>query len=447
MVIFIFIFLLFCFIVTHGYAEYYAEFLIFAETGKDMATTRLYLDMRGKAKDGKGSVVITIYHNQTTSAISTGVRVTPSNWTGDSVVKVPGSDAINAYLQEKKAKLDKSIAILSLDDKYQYMTATQVKRAITEKREIRPSDHLVSSVFNEYISRGMSKSTEDIYRITMRKVLAFGGESMRIESIDLKWLLRFEAELAKSQGVNGRAIYLRSLRAVCNYARKMRLITDYPFNGFHIRQEPTEKRNIPVSNLRKIMSWPLDGDDARCRDYFMLMFYLIGINVTDLLHARKSDVVDGRLEYRRRKTGKPYSIKIEPEAWEIIRRYSGKDWLLDALDSVKLYKSFAKKINRTLQSIGDIRWEDSYDDDLFAEPRKTKVIEPIIPDLTTYYSRHSWATIAKGIGIPLDIISQALGHSFGNKTTLIYVEYDQKLVDEANRKVIDYLLCLDKTAL
>lgn len=80
--------------------------------------------------------------------------------------------------------------------------------------------------------------------------------------------------------------------------------------------------------------------------------------------------------------------------------------------------------------------------DLFGVPKLEKTIVPVIPNLTTYFARHTWATLAYEIGIPLDTISQALGHSFGNRTTLIYVKNDQAKVDAANRKVIDYLFSL-----
>ena len=70
----------------------------------------------------------------------------------------------------------------------------------------------------------------------------------------------------------------------------------------------------------------------------------------------------------------------------------------------------------------------------------TKKIIPIVPGISTYFCRHTWGTIAEELGIPMDVISQALGHSFANRTTLIYVKFDKKKVDEANRKVIDYLL-------
>jgi integrase len=60
--------------------------------------------------------------------------------------------------------------------------------------------------------------------------------------------------------------------------------------------------------------------------------------------------------------------------------------------------------------------------------------------ITSNSARHTWATIAASIGIPKDTITSALGHSNGSKTTEIYIKRDeQNRIDEANRKVIDYL--------
>ena len=63
----------------------------------------------------------------------------------------------------------------------------------------------------------------------------------------------------------------------------------------------------------------------------MLMFYLIGINAIDLFNLKQ--IVDGRIEYKREKTGKLYSIKVEPEAMEIINRYKGNKFLLNTLET------------------------------------------------------------------------------------------------------------------
>ena len=60
--------------------------------------------------------------------------------------------------------------------------------------------------------------------------------------------------------------------------------------------------------------------------------------------------------------------------------------------------------------------------------------------LSSYAARHTWATIAASLDIPKETISAALGHEIGSRVTSIYIDFDQKKVDEANRKVMDYVL-------
>lgn len=68
-------------------------------------------------------------------------------------------------------------------------------------------------------------------------------------------------------------------------------------------------------------------------------------------------------------------------------------------------------------------------------------VNKFLPDnITTYYARHTWATIAAALDVPDDVISQALGHAARNSTTAIYIERSQRKVDEANRRVIDFVL-------
>ena len=410
-----------------------------------MASTKFYLDLRGKAADGKGSILIQIFHNHSMTSVSTGIRVLPTEWDGTQVVKISGAEAINASLGEKKGKLNRAIAMLSLDDRFNYMTAAQIKAEIFNSKPKRTSGHYIIDLFNEFTSSSdLSDGTKSIYKSTLKKVIGFAGEGFKIEQLNLKWIKDFDRYLAKSQGINGKAIYLRHFRAVCNYASKTGIEFYYPFNAFQIKQEVTRKRNISVDALREFYSFKTDAKNSYYRDYFFLMFYLIGINSVDLLTAKKSQVVNGRLEYIRKKTGKPYSIKIEPEAQILLDRYAGQsDLLLEATEHCLKYQHFNHQINDALKLIGPKVKEEVYDtDDLFAEPRMVERINPIIPGCSSYFARHTWATLAYEAGISLDIISQALGHSFGNRTTLIYIKTDPVKVDEANRKVLDYFFGL-----
>ena len=59
--------------------------------------------------------------------------------------------------------------------------------------------------------------------------------------------------------------------------------------------------------------------------------------------------------------------------------------------------------------------------------------------LSLYFSRHSWATIARGKDVPLSVISEGLGHD-SEITTQIYLDSIKSWeVDKANRKILEDL--------
>ena len=67
-------------------------------------------------------------------------------------------------------------------------------------------------------------------------------------------------------------------------------------------------------------------------------------------------------------------------------------------------------------------------------------MKPIEKEITSYWGRYSWATYAADLDIPKDTISEALGHVHGSKITGVYIKFSRDKIDEANRKVIDYVL-------
>ena len=165
---------------------------------------------------------------------------------------------------------------------------------------------------------------------------------------------------------------------------------------------------------------------------FLLTFYLIGINIVDLARLTSESIVGGRIEYRRAKTGKLYSIKIQPEAQEIIDRYAGAKRLLSPFERYKSYRDYNHDLNDGLKRLGPANGKKARN----GVRKRT----PIEKDCSTYWARHTWATIAYGLDIPDETIAAALGHSHGNRVTAIYIDKSIAKVDEANRKVIDYLL-------
>ena len=157
----------------------------------------------------------------------------------------------------------------------------------------------------------------------MRKIKSFDPECT-FQTMNREWLTRFEAYCAQTMKINAYAIHLRNIRTVFNYARDEEITTLYPFRKFKIKHEETKKRAMPIEQLKELRDIPCEEYQEKYRDMFMLSFYLMGINMGDLLHLKKEDLVNGRREYHRAKTTKLYSIKVEPEAKKSLGSTKGR---------------------------------------------------------------------------------------------------------------------------
>lgn len=287
--------------------------------------------------------------------------------------------------------------------------------------------------FLKFTATKERRGTRGLYEATMRRMRDFDAElEVRgFADIDFGWLTRFEAFMARTASVNARSIHLRNVRAVFNYALDMEVTACYPFRRFKVRTEKTRKRSLTVEELRRVMTCPCEEYALLYRDMFSLIFMLIGINAVDL-YGLKCVSPEGTVDYRRAKTGRFYSIKVEPEALEIIERWRGVKGLLCLADRWRDHRNFIHQCNKALQRIGKV------------ERRGLggkKFVEAEWPGLTTYWARHTWATVAyNDLGISKDVIAQALGHADGHEVTNIYIREDPRRVDEANRRVLDWVL-------
>ncbi len=288
--------------------------------------------------------------------------------------------------------------------------------------------------FQRFVNGKTNPGTIGVYKHTLDRIRLFDPDidNKNFEDIDLKWLTDFEAFCARTATKNARNIHLRNIRAVFNNAIDYEITSAYPFRRFKIRPEATRKRSLTVEELRTLFDYPVEPYAEIYRDMFKLIFMLIGINTVDLHGLTR--ITDGRIEYKRAKTSRLYSIRVEPEAMEIIEKYQGEKGLLCIADRWSDHRNFRHQLNMALQKIGEVE-------------RKgrggKKIITSAFPGLSSYWARHSWATIARKIGVSLDDIALALGHSDGkHETTLIYIDETEirEAIDKANRRVLDWVL-------
>ena len=403
-----------------------------------MATVKLYLDTRAAEPGTPAPVKISVCLRGKTALHSTGVKVLPEQWDGktERIARHSRKQYLNTFLISMRN--DWEVALLKMTESGELRkahTATDLKKMILAA--VNPEEYGDRGIFlKRYIAFTESRSTpgtRETYARTIKKMREYDSdiESRGFEDIDRAWLTGFEEFLSRtSPSANARSIHLRNIRAVFNDAIDDEVTSLYPFRKFKIRSAPTRKRSLSVDDLRTLMNYPCEEYQVIYRDMFVLMFYLCGINAVDLLNAPAESVINGRLEYVRAKTHKPYSVKLEPEAMEIINRYRGKRFLLNIMDTRKNYKDFLHRMDNALKQIGPTERHG-------LGGRKTRY--PLFPDLSQYWCRHTWATMAAELDIPKETIAAGLGHG-GNTVTDIYIRFDQKKVDDANRRIIDYLL-------
>lgn len=386
-----------------------------------MATIRLYLDTRSKRADGTHSIRLAVNHHGGTAFISLNQYCKADEWDKRTckVKKRPDKDALNDYLLNRLSFYNRILMQVQCDEHYHgNISAKELRDLILNEAEPKkPDATLLHDLFIRYTSREMSDSTRKNYECTWRAVKRFDAkaDALTLDEINRDWVERFNLFLISEGRIqNTRTIRLRHVAAIFNYAVDLELTNNYPFRRFDLSMEETRKRDLSISELRSVFHASVPERWQQALDCFKLMFFLIGINSHDFYNLTNESVVGGRVEYRRLKTGKLYSIKLQPEALEVIEKYRGKKKLIAMCEHHKNAGTFNNAVNNLLNSVRS--------------------------GLTTYYARHTWATLAFKLGISKDTISLALGHSFGVRVTSTYINADLSRVDEANRRVMDWVL-------
>lgn len=347
-----------------------------------MATVKYYLDIRRMKKGDVYPLKLVIRHNDK-FMLSTSFSSKESNWTGfEFTSKEPNYKTKNVAIRNLINRVENILFNLEETGKLKGMTDKMLKGIL--ESSVSSSQEKSQKVFIDYLEEFTNLKAKDgtkkVYVNTRNKLSQYDPQCT-FESMDVSWLTLFDKNMEEDGlNTNARGIHMRNIRAIFNYAIDQDVTNLYPFRKFKIKKEETEKRSLDVEKLILLRDYSCEGHQERYRDMFMLMFYLIGINGVDLFSAKKGNVISGRFDYRRAKTGKLYSIKLEPEALTIIERYRGHDWLVNVKDTYANYMDFLHRMDIGLQQIGPFE-------------RKglggKKVREPILPDLTTYVARHN----------------------------------------------------------
>lgn len=395
---------------------------------------RFYLRENDVCSDGSCNINAYLYVNPKRIRVATGIRVNPKSWSERMQLVTSGRNAkaINSALDAIRIRIAKFLLDRKSSGDYSSISSEDIRCVIDTGRSKRDTFTEVWMKFTK-LKKGRTK---ELYNHTLKKILAY-DKRPNFDNITRSWIEGWANHMG-DLAVNTRAIHLRNLRCVVNFAIDEDVTTKSGFRRWHIPTEDTPMRVLPIEDMRWLLhAQHLNKIYSEYRDMFMLMVYLRGINIVDLASLKRESVKDGRIEYRRHKTGTLYSIRIEPEAADILERYRGRRLLLAPFERYANYQDYARRMNDALQRIGELKTRS--DGSVVKTRNHFSVMEPKFPDITTYYARYSWATYAARLGIQRDTISEGLGHKYGSKITGIYIEFDREKIDEANRMVIDYI--------
>ena len=419
-----------------------------------MANLYYYLDMRRPHKDGRGPLKIALQHKRNISYKYLDIDLLPNEWDGskNQITSRPDKKFLNVEIRMTFNKMSAGLERVMRRDDYDTLTASEILDMIARGAETvdEPRDlDFVLPVYNEYITLCRKTSTAKVYKASLNNLIEFCGvdiDTLTFKKMNVAWLRKYQhwlldKENGQGMEVNGANVYLRNLRTIFNYALKNEFTSArYPFKDIDMSTTEPDRRTVPYEKFLAWATQPMpDGRDFY-RDLFMLSFYLCGIRPVDLLHVKKSQVEEGRLVYKPEKLNgrTTLSIKIEPEAWALIKKYEGKEYLINVMESRTDYRAFMAHWNKAVKAIG----RDEVKEKIGRNGKHYQTVKHhgIAPYMTIYYARTLWATYAYNeLDIPMDTISQALGHKSGLKVTNFYVKRDTKRVDEANRNLIDHV--------
>lgn len=427
-----------------------------------MATFKICVFEHQKRKDDKYRVSIRLSHNRQRVYMATDTYV---------VKKQVSADFQTLRDTDVARRIDRDILkyeellLKGLGSTLSQYTARELADYISKHINMEGGAGIdFVSFANSYISqlkdKGRKSYAEGFEAVIRALIDFFGRDIIFIKEINAKNLQQFEAHMSttrtmvrvnqhgaeytitrkpvKSQTI---ADYVGAIKTLFNAAcdeyndenDEKAIITHNPFRKYKIKvTEEPEKRSLTVKELVKIIDYTGDGGRRLelARDVFLMSFYLIGMNTADLFNVEATAIKDGRITYKRQKTTTRrkdeavISVKIEPEVLTLFKKYNDGS-KKKAFAFYRMYAdhhTFNANLNKGLKQLSTVLG--------------------ITPQLSTYYARHTWATIADNhCGIGESDIGLALNHVGDKdmKVTRGYITKDPTKIDGFNRKVLDFV--------
>lgn len=376
-------------------------------------------------KGGRHKVRISVAHNGETRYIVTDIIIDSNKeFKSGAIVKRPDAAFLNTKLRKLLQRYQETI------DELAYVNGLscpelvyQLKNAGNYKRRT------ILSIFEEFMANANIKPRSyKGYLYHWRTLSSYLNEKMLAEHITHGTILGLDKFL-RSRGLSKTSIrnYMVFLRCIINYAKRCGYVQYRvdPFVGYTFPEAEIRQAWLTVEEVKRIRDLHCPKKNIqKCRDFFMLSYYLGGINMVDLLQINFNQQVK-LLHYKRTKTenrskqNEFVEFSIPDEAKVIINRYKGADGYLCVSKhqrQTRCHPFFYTNMPKLAEMVG-------------------------LKHLIYYSARKSFSQHAFNLGVKTDVIDYILGHRVGKGGTSLYhyITVTPEMATEAIRKVLDNL--------
>lgn len=380
----------------------------------------------------EGVIYYQIIQNRIVRQLTTNYRIFSEEWDESNARLIIGNTPRSNHLLSLKSCIDwdmKRIQMIinQLTERNIPFSTNDIITAFQRQADEQSLFNFMGNVITQLKKIGKLRTAET-YTATLRSFMRFRNDTdVLLDDITPELIEMYEAYLQNNGVVrNTSSFYMRILRAVYNRAVEKEFVKQRnPFKNVYTGVDKTAKRALPLSTIRRIKNLDLTRLPKLefARDMFLFSFYTRGMSFIDMAFLKKTDLQNGYLRYRRRKTKQQLFIRWEKCMQEILDKHNAPEspYLLPIIkvakqNERKQYGNALREVNNKLKEIA-------------------KTICLPIP-LSTYVARHSWASIARSKNIPISVISEGMGHD-SEMTTQIYLSsLDSSAIDHANSLIL-----------
>jgi len=383
--------------------------------------------------DGKAPLLCRLTYNKKRKPFSTGQFVNPKCWNSKEQMANPPDDDgyLNSQLSLIKNKLNQAFLLLQYQrnefDVNDIFNQYLGKRTITEKTVIDAFNYHYKRM-GKLVGIEVSQTSVDKYHQTQKHINTFLMSNYKkkdysLKDLKLNFLNDFEYYLKTEKKFKPSTVYktVQRFRGIIKVAIGAEYIQRDPFIFHKIKKPKKELIYLTQNELKELEKYTFSQKRLQVvKDLFVFCCYT-GLAFQEMANLESKHIIkgfDGNLwvEMIRQKTDKKISIPLLPKALELLEIYGE--------DTTKEFENFPPISNQKFNSY----------------LKEISVVVGIEKNLTHHIARKTFATtVLLYNDVPMEIVSELLGHSKMSITQDHYGKIVQKKLSETMIKLKEKL--------